>query len=197
MSTDGRNHETAERILAATSAGMYDHGIARLSLEDVARRARLSRQTLYRYYASKQELIDAAILREEQEFLVAVTDAAAGASGFEEALTRAIAACLWTGRNHTLLNRLLATEPEAILPLLTTDSGPVLPAGRAAVDAVLRGYFPAAPDRSLAWAADAVARTLISYIINPPAEPVEEVATRLTALLEPGLVATLGASGDG
>lgn len=187
----GRNPETAERILTATASVMHDHGIIRLSLEDVARRAGLSRQTLYRYFPSKQVLLDATVLREEQDFLARIMDAAEAEATFDKALGRAIAVCLRTGREHALLNRLLKTEPESILPLLTTESGPVLSAGRAAVDRVLRKHFPAADAEALAWAADSIARTLVSYVINPPPAPDEVVADRLTNLLAPGLAQTL------
>jgi AcrR family transcriptional regulator len=187
----GANPDTADRILAATAAAMQDHGIIRLSLEDVARRAGLSRQTLYRYFPSKQALLDATVLAEEQEFLRRIMDAATAEATFDGALRAAIAVCLRTGREHALLNRLLKTEPESILPLLTTESGPVLNAARAALDHVLRGYFPDAAEEPLRWAADSIARTLVSYVINPPPAIDEVVAERLTDLLGPGLMNTL------
>jgi len=188
---DGRNPETAKRILAATASAMQDHGIIRLSLEDVARRAGLSRQTLYRYFPSKQALLDATVLLEEEQFLTRIIDAATGEATFDAALRQAIAVCLQTGREHALLNRLLKTEPESILPLLTTESGPVLNAARAAIDQVLQGYFPDAADEPRGWAADSIARTLVSYVINPPPAIDEVVAERMTDLLAPGLMNTL------
>lgn len=184
---------TAERILDATMATMSDHGIARLSLEDVARRAGLSRQTVYRYFPSKSALLAAAVLREEEVFIDNVMRAAAAHADFDRAVEAALAAALTTGREHALLNRLLATEPEALVPLLTTDSGPVLSAGRRALEAVLGERLPGTPPGRLAGMADAVARLLVSYVINPPPEPPADVARRLADLLLHGMRGVSGA----
>jgi len=178
---------TAERILDATVATMTVHGIARLSLEDVARRAGVSRQTVYRYFPSKRALVHAAVLREEAGFLENVTSASDGHRRFEDALQAAIEAALRTGREHALLNRLLATEPQALLPLVTTDTGPVLSAARQALGAVLGSHLPGLPAACLDSAADTLARLLVSHVINPAGDPPAAVAARLTGLLVHGL----------
>ena len=179
--------DTATRILDATLATMADHGIARLSLEDVARRARLSRQTVYRYFPSKKELVDAAVLREEQVFIENMVTAAGRHRELEPALRAAIDAALRTGQAHALLNRLLATEPNSMVALVTTDRGPVLSAAREALETILSGWLPRAPKARLGLAADAVARLLVSYVVNPPADPPPQVASRLAQLLVQGL----------
>ena len=187
--------DTAERILDATLAVIVDHGIARMSLEDVARRAGLSRQTVYRYFPSKAALLAATVLREEEVFIVAVSSAAAAHDDLAPAIEAAIAAALRTGREHALLNRLLATEPESLLPLLTTDSGPVLSAARRATEAILAERLPESPPERLRTAADALARLVVSYVINPPADPPESAAKRLTELLLDGLNPSTGQRG--
>jgi AcrR family transcriptional regulator len=128
--------DTAERILDATLAVIADHGIARMSLEDVARRAGLSRQTVYRYFPSKGALLAATVLREEEALIAAVDAAAAVHDDLASAVEAAIATTLLAGQQHAVLQRLLATEPESLLPLLTTDSGPVLSAARRATLAI-------------------------------------------------------------
>jgi AcrR family transcriptional regulator len=187
--------DTAERILDATLAVIVDHGIARMALEDVARRAGLSRQTVYRYFPSKGALLDATVLREEEVFIDNVSAAAAAHDDLAPAIEAAIAAALRTGRDHALLNRLLATEPESLLPLLTTDSGPVLSAARRATAAILAERLPDTPPARLQTAADAVARLVVSYVINPPADPPESVAARLAELLLEGLAPSTGQRG--
>jgi AcrR family transcriptional regulator len=183
----GPGSQTATRILDATLATMADHGIARLSLEDVARRAGLSRQTVYRYFPSKGVLLEATVLREEQVFIVNMTSAAERHRELEPALRSAIEAALRTGQAHGLLNRLLATEPNALVALVTTDRGPVLSAARQALEEILGGWLPRAPKARLGMAADAVARLLVSYVVNPPADPPAQVAARLAQLLVHGL----------
>ncbi len=148
-SSAGPVGDTATRILDATLATMADHGIARLSLEDVARRARLSRQTVYRYFPSKKELVDATVLREEQVFIDSMISAAGRHRELEPALRAAIEAAMRTGQAHALLNRLLATEPNSLVALVTTDRGPVLSAARQALEEILGGWLPRAPKARL------------------------------------------------
>lgn len=186
-SPSGSVVDTATRILDATLATMADHGIARLSLEDVARRAGLSRQTVYRYFPSKGDLVEATVLREEQVFIAAMVSAAGRQRELESALRAAIEAAMRTGQAHALLNRLLATEPESLVALVTTDRGPVLSAARQALQEILSAWLPRVPKARLLLATDAVARLVVSYVVNPPADSSSQVATRLAQLLVNGL----------
>ena len=183
--------DTATRILDASLATMADHGIARLSLEDVARRAKLSRQTVYRYFPSKKDLLDATVLREEQVFITNMVAAAERHRELEQALRAAIEAAMRTGQAHALLNRLLATEPNSLVALVTTDRGPVLSAARQALEEILDGWLPRVPKTRQTMAVDAVARLLVSYVVNPPADPPAHVASRLANLLVHGLPNTV------
>jgi AcrR family transcriptional regulator len=187
--------DTAERILDATLAVIADHGIARMSLEDVARRAGLSRQTVYRYFPSKGALLAATVLREEEALIAAVDAAAAVHDDLASAVEAAIATTLLAGQQHAVLQRLLATEPESLLPLLTTDSGPVLSAARRATLAILAQRLPGAPPPRVEMAADALARLVVSYVINPPPDPPEKAARRLAELFLGGLACLEGTAG--
>ncbi|WP_175688939.1 TetR/AcrR family transcriptional regulator [Burkholderia anthina] len=60
---DGRS-----AILRATLDAMIEHGIDRLSIDDVARRANISRRTLYRYFGTKKALIQGVIGVQNAEF---------------------------------------------------------------------------------------------------------------------------------
>lgn len=185
--SNGPVGDTATRILDATLATMADHGSARLSLEDVARRAQLSRQTVYRYFPSKKDLLEATVLREEQVFITNMVTAAARHRELEPALRAAIEAAMRTGQAHALLNRLLATEPDSIVALVTTDRGPVLSAARQALEEILGDWLPQGPKARMGMAADVVARLLVSYVVNPPPDPPSQVANRLAHLLVHGL----------
>ena len=54
----------AAAILDAALAEFEQHGFRRVALDDVARRARVSRTTIYRRFAGRDELIAAVIDRE-------------------------------------------------------------------------------------------------------------------------------------
>ena len=178
---------TRDRILDAANHAMAAHGLARLSLEDVAREAGMSRQTVYRYFSRKEALITAAILREEEWFLDRMTAATAAHADLRPAMEAGVVAGLRAAREHPLLDRLLATEPEALLPFLTTGGGPVLSAARPVIQQLLTQRLPHVSEVTLHRVADAATRLFISYAINPPDDDVEDVAAGLADLVLNGL----------
>jgi AcrR family transcriptional regulator len=176
---------TDARILDAALAAIAGGGLAGLGLEQVAGRAGVSRQTVYRRFGSRDGLVRAVVAREEQRLLDAVLAAAAGHDDLERALAAAIAALLRGAVEHPLLQRLLAEEPAALLPLLASRDAGVLDTARGAVAAVLRGRG-VHPSRA-AVAADVLARVLLSSAIDPPAGAPEAVAADLASFVVRGL----------
>jgi AcrR family transcriptional regulator len=189
MSTE----DTHQRILDAALTIMSRYGLTRLALEDVAREAGVSRQTVYRYVGNREGLINGTILREEEAFFDRMREAAGAHEEFRPALEAAITAALRTAREHPLLDRLLATEPQALLPFLTDGSGPVLSAARPVVVELLGRYVPHLGARDLDRVADAASRLIVSYAISPADEPVEPLAAGLAALLVEGVGASVSA----
>lgn len=179
--------DTRARILDAALAAMAAHGLARLSLEDVAREAGMSRQTVYRYFGTRNALITAAVIREEEGFLRRIAGAVESHADIRPAMEAAIRAALQAAREHPLLDRLLATEPEALLPFLTTGGGPVLSAARPALEELLSSRMPHLGPTTVRRVADATSRLFISYAINPPDDDVDEVASGLADLVLHGI----------
>lgn len=177
--------DTRERILDAAVHAMATHGIGRLNLEDVAREAGVSRQTVHRYFGTRDVLIEAAIVREEEAMLARLEAASAAFEEPRAALEAAVRAALRAAREHPLLDRLLATEPEVLLPFLTRSTGP-LAAPRPFIERLLLERVEGLDAAAAAWAADALTRLLMSYAVNPPPD-VDEVARRLADLVVEGL----------
>lgn len=121
---------TTRRILEGTLALLEDFGLRRTTLEDVARRVRMSRGTIYRRFASKDVLVRAVLLRELRRFFRAIDEQVAEIDSTEDRLAEGFAFALQFLQAHTLLNRFLRTEPDLLLPHLTVDAGPVLDAAR-------------------------------------------------------------------
>jgi AcrR family transcriptional regulator len=176
--------ETTDRILQAAFDRIAVAGLTRTTMEDVARAARVSRQTVYRYFASKERLITALVLREEEAFLEGAREAFAANDDLTDALEQAILFCLRFAREHPLLDRLLATDSETLLPYLTTRGQPVI----ARASQVLRREIP-----RKAWvradtveaAVDALVRVIISHALSPSPRPPQRVArglAKITAL---------------
>src|SRR6266511_4032992 len=111
---------TAERILDAAFDAVLDFGLSRTTVEDVAQRAGLARQTVYRYFPSKDTLIVSLVAREEEAFIAGVRAAIQGHDDLGPAMADGIAFVLRFAREHPLLDRLATTDPVAFLPYLTT-----------------------------------------------------------------------------
>ena len=60
------DNSTRQRILAATAEVLGRNGMTKLSLSEVALQAGVSRPTLYRWFDSKRDLLDAFVVWERQ-----------------------------------------------------------------------------------------------------------------------------------
>jgi AcrR family transcriptional regulator len=63
---------TEQRILDAAEACMDRHGVSRVSMQDVARQAGLSRGAVYLHFADRAALVDAALARTASRFLAEI-----------------------------------------------------------------------------------------------------------------------------
>jgi AcrR family transcriptional regulator len=72
---------TRRRILAATFVVLARDGRRKLQLSDVAAQAKVSRPTLYRYFGSKEGLLEAFCLYEQDNFDAGIAAAMAGLTG--------------------------------------------------------------------------------------------------------------------
>jgi AcrR family transcriptional regulator len=178
-----------DRILDAAIDVAIDHGIARLSVGDVARRAGLSRQTLYKYFPSKQALVAEVVLREADQIVRQVIEAAVPFDDPRDALEAGFRATLRLTREHPLLDRLVRTEPGSLLPLLTSAEGPVMSAVRDAVEGIVELKFPEISPYQRRRGADVIARLLVSYAVAPPEDQSEVVATTMADFFTFGMLA--------
>ncbi|MEU8248021.1 TetR/AcrR family transcriptional regulator [Nonomuraea sp. NPDC048916] len=152
--------ESVERILDAAFTRMLAGGLRRLTVDEVAKEAGLSRITVYRRFARKGDLVQEVILRELRRFLRSFEQAVAPLPDMPERVVEGFAVTLRLVRGHPLLSRLLATEPETILPQLTLEAGPYL--------AVAREYLAAHLDAPDAQAvAETFIRVALSFVLTP------------------------------
>jgi AcrR family transcriptional regulator len=104
---------TRRRILAATFVVLARSGRKRLMLSEVAAEAKVSRPTLYRYFPSKEALLDAFGLYEQDNFDAGISSAMAGLRG-RERLDAALQFVVDFQRTYSL-GFLVDTEPEHVL----------------------------------------------------------------------------------
>lgn len=99
--------DTGTAILDAALDEVLAHGIRRTSVSEIARRAGVSRQTLYRYWSDAQAVFAALVTRELLAVLPPIADG--------ESLDGFVAVLVATAdrmRTMTLLERLRDTDPE-------------------------------------------------------------------------------------
>jgi AcrR family transcriptional regulator len=165
--------EITTRILAATLEQAELVGIRRTTMEDVARRSGVGRATLYRRFPAKTALIDAVVLAEARRYLEGSAQARAHATTFEDRMVYSTVFSVTFMREHTLLKKLLRTEPETILPSLTIDAGAILDYVTENSVGLLRSelYDTAATteaqERHLRTVAELHARLTLSFIVTP------------------------------
>lgn len=158
---------TATRVVAAATRQLELFGIQRTTMEDVARRAGVSRVTVYRHFPTKDHLVEAVVFREVQRFLADLGALVDSLDSDEERMVEGFVFTVRTLGRHTLLQRLLEAEPELILPQLTTGAGPLIAFARSLVVDYLRERFDGVPERELAVAAEIGIRLTLSYVLTP------------------------------
>jgi AcrR family transcriptional regulator len=183
--------ETRDRIVDAAFKVVERFGLSRFTMDDVARLAGVSRQSVYRYFDSKDALIVALVAREEETFLDGVREAHSRHERLEDALREGILFCLRTAREHPLLDRLLESEPDALLPFLTTRGGGVIARARSVIEALAAERTGVDP-KMIHRTADLAVRAIVSYTLTPSDDPPEEVAGEIARIL----VSALEAKGD-
>src|SRR5690349_23575070 len=114
---------TLEAILDAAVVEFEQHGFRRVALDDVARRARVSRTTIYRRFANRDELVAAVIERENvvlfADIAAELKGAAKPANYYVEAFTQSILMF----RRHRVLNQMMTDEPALVLELARRHYG--------------------------------------------------------------------------
>ena len=110
--TDKTDTSTRQRILAATAEVLGRNGKTKLSLSDVAIQAGVSRPTLYRWFASKEELLSAFSRYERQVFESGLAKATSGLKGTDklDAALRFI-----VDYQHRIRAAMVHVEPEHVI----------------------------------------------------------------------------------
>jgi AcrR family transcriptional regulator len=122
--------ETTDALLDAAAELLSTHGVRRWSMEDVAERAGLGRATVYRRFASREQLVHSALGREVRRFFAATAAAVARSDPIEDQVIDGFLAGWRIGRN-SMLGSLLASDRTTVVSILTAT--PVLTLARAAL----------------------------------------------------------------
>lgn len=147
-----------EALLDATQACVLAVGVRRTTMTDVARRAGVSRMTLYRRYADVTSLMQALMTREFTQILDEVERAAASLPNARERVVASAVEGVDRLTRHPLFLRIVDVDPELLLPYITTRRGAFQ---RAVVEAMEVRLAEGVADGSVAIGdAAAAARTI-------------------------------------
>jgi AcrR family transcriptional regulator len=166
--------DAGEAILDAALVELERHGFRKVALDDVARRAGVSRTTIYRRFANRDELVGAVIERENvalfADIAMELKEAKPQANYYVEAFTLSI----MRFRRHRVLNQMIVDDPALAQELLHRHYG-------AAVErmaAALLVIFPAGfAERIGAPAVNDLADTILRYaamvLLLPSVQPLQ------------------------
>jgi len=124
---------TRERILAATAAVLGRQGMTKLSLSEVATQAGVSRPTLYRWFASKQELLEAFVVWERSFYERGIAKAVSGLPPTER-LDAALRVIVEYQQSYPGF-RMVDIEPEQVIARMSE----ALPAMRTGLQRLITG----------------------------------------------------------
>ena len=171
--------DVSERVLDAALALAAAFGLRNLTMDEVAKRARVGRMTVYRRFGSRERLIEALTVRESRRCLAQLDAAAPPDAPLEEQVAAGFATGLRIAREHPLLNRLARVEPETAVEAFAADGGRLFGVARGFATARLRAAQDAGVLGELAVeeVAELVVRLCLSFVlIEDSALPIEDEA---------------------
>jgi AcrR family transcriptional regulator len=172
-----------DRLVEAAAAITTEAGWSAVTMNKVATRAGVSRQTVYNEMGSKPGLGQAMVLRELDRFLEVVATELDSHDDLVEAIRSAAHRILVMARENPLLDAVLASahgvsrgEPGSdneLLPFLTTDAQPLISAATAVIAERLPSRFPdlGLTEQEATVAIDATVRLVLSHVMQPSDDP--------------------------
>jgi len=162
-------------------------GVRRTTMTDVARRADVSRMTLYRRFPDVASLMQALMTREFSAIVAQVEHEVAALPTARERLVTAAVEGVRRLARHPLYARILDVDPELLLPYLTARLGAFQ---RLVVAAFERRVVEGQADGSIAPGdpariAHAVELALRGFALQPRADASRELAALLEGYLAP------------
>lgn len=169
-----RTHDPADvrgRVLEATARCAMKYSLQRTTVEDISRESGVSRATVYRHFpGGRDEIISAAVHHQVDAFFIGLAHDVGDAGDLEDLVVRGLMAAHRRLASHELFHRVMAVEPEIVVPLVSTESSHVL----GLITTFLRPRIAAAAGRDagrddveLDRRAEDIARLFLSHVETP------------------------------
>jgi AcrR family transcriptional regulator len=184
-----------DRLLDAGREQLRARAWAQVTMAEIATAAGVSRQTLYNEFGTRDEFGQALVIRESSRMLDAVEQTiAAHAEDPLAALTAGLETFLTIATTDPFVRLLLGDDGTGgLLPLVTTQSRPVLDWASERVAGTIRAQWPQAARVDLEVLADTLVRLAISHV-TAPRDPPARTAVAITSLLAPSIERMLEAA---
>lgn len=169
---------TRERVLTGTFECIARVGIGKTTVEDAARASGVSRATVYRLFpGGRDELLRDTVAWEMARFFARLGTELGPIPDFEAFLERALPLAREEVLAHAVLQKVVETEPDRLMPLITVEQHHVI--------SYISDYFLPLLERDrdaglvregvdLPRAAEYVARMALSLIASPGRHDLED-----------------------
>jgi AcrR family transcriptional regulator len=160
-----------DRVLEAAYACVARFGMGKTTIEDVVKESGISRASIYRLFpGGKDQLLRETVGFEMNRFFGRLAEAVYDAPDFASLIEEGLVFAHRSIQEHEVLRKVLETEPERLLPLITVEQHRVL----GFITAFLLPYLEreqqagrVRPGVDLEAAAQFVARMILSLIGSP------------------------------
>jgi AcrR family transcriptional regulator len=155
-----------DRVLDAAKRCCERWGMAKVTVDDIAAEARISRATLYRLFpGGKEVLYEALRRRDSNDFFIELQAHVATVDSLEELLVRIVVEATRQLRSDEHLQVMLASRPGEVAMTLNFDGLPVIfETATAYLTPLVAGWI--GEDRA-AELAELLSRLVVSYFLTP------------------------------
>ncbi|MGH2511191.1 MAG: TetR family transcriptional regulator [Acidimicrobiales bacterium] len=183
-----------ELVIDAAEELLASYGLNRWSVDDVAELAGIGRTSIYRRFGGRDDLVYAVLARELRRTVAAIREATIACTSLEDKLVAAVVAGLGA-LEPSVVNRLLRSDPNSLLPFLTTEGGPLVRLAGDLLAAAALDNGVRADRAQLALFGEVAARIGLSFVLTRPTLlPVDDPAAA-AAMLRPMLGPVLASLG--
>ncbi|NTY62441.1 TetR/AcrR family transcriptional regulator [Mycolicibacterium sphagni] len=165
---------STEAILDAALVEFDQHGIRRVALDDVARRAGVSRTTIYRRFANKDDLVSAVVDRENAQLFADIAEELKTKRPQSNYYVEAFTQAMLRSRKHRVLNRMVHDEPALTLELARRHYAAAVYRIEAALQVIFPpGFAERIGPRAVHELADSIWRYAMMVTLLPSPDPIE------------------------
>lgn len=166
--------DATQAILDAALAEFERHGIHRVALEDVARRAGVSRTTIYRRFATRDELVAAVIERENTALFADIAAELKKAGPQSNYYVEAFTLSILRFRRHRVLNQMITDEPALVLAQAKRHYGAAIARMAEALHVIFpAGFAERIGEQAVTDLADTILRYVAMVLLLPSVQPLE------------------------